>query len=206
MATVRANKQPEGYLFAIVNSLDTVVQLGIKISAASHNSLNISLVYNDPTSNMPSESLAIFTLPYEPKHWINFAIQVLNDKVSLYNNCIKTQEINVTKEPKELVFESASTFYLAQSGNLRHRFEVSTVFFSKRVYWNLSLNTFLDEKIIPRVYVLSTAHVTRYYCLPGVPKQLPRGLTTHALWLECPQELYFRQRQTNKITFDGFCD
>lgn len=129
MATVRANKQPEGYLFAIVNSLDTVVQLGIKISAASHNSLNISLVYNDPSSNMPSESLAIFTLPYEPKHWINFAIQVLNDKVSLYNNCIKTQEINVTKEPKELVFESASTFYLAQSGNLRHRFEVSTVFF-----------------------------------------------------------------------------
>lgn len=128
MATLRASKHPDGaYLFAIVNSLDTVIQLGVKISASNHNTLNISLVYNDPSSNPPSESLATFTLPYEPKHWINFAIQVLNDRVSLYHNCIKTHDINITKEPKELVFESASTFYLAQSGNLRHRFEVSKV-------------------------------------------------------------------------------
>lgn len=128
MATLRASKHPDGaYLFAIVNSLDTVIQLGVKISASNHNTLNISLVYNDPSSVPPSESLATFTLPYEPKHWINFAIQVLNDRVSLYHNCIKTHDINITKEPKELVFESASTFYLAQSGNLRHRFEVSKV-------------------------------------------------------------------------------
>lgn len=128
MATLRASRHPDGaYLFAIVNSLDNVIQLGVKISASNHNTLNISLVYNDPSSNPPSESLATFTLPYEPKHWINFAIQVLNDRVSLYHNCIKTHDVNITKEPKELVFESASTFYLAQSGNLRHRFEVSEV-------------------------------------------------------------------------------
>jgi hypothetical protein len=33
----------------------------------------------------------------------------MNDKVLLYHNCVKVQEANITKEPKELVFESAST-------------------------------------------------------------------------------------------------
>lgn len=128
MATLKANKAPEGYLFAVVNSLDTVVQLGIKVSSTQNNNLNISLVYNDPSTKTPVESLVSFVLPYEPKHWLNFAIQVMNDRVSLYHNCIKVQETNVTKEPKELVFESASTFYLAQAGNsgsTKQKFEVS---------------------------------------------------------------------------------
>lgn len=128
MATMRANKPPDGYLFAIVNSLGTVVQLGIKVSSTNNNNLNISLVYNDPSTQDSSESLATFTLPYELKQWINFAMQVMNDRVILYHNCLKIHEANVTKEPKELVFESASTFYLAQAGNagsMKHNFEVS---------------------------------------------------------------------------------
>lgn len=128
MATLKANKPLEGYLFAVVNSLDTVVQFGIKVSSTQNNNLNISVVYNDPSTKTPAESLVSFVLPYEPKHWINFAIQVMNDRVSLYHNCIKVQDTNVTKEPKELVFESASTFYLAQAGNsgsTKHKFEVS---------------------------------------------------------------------------------
>lgn len=129
MATMRANKLPEGYLFAIVNSLDTVIQLGVKVSSShSQNHFNISLIYNDAYTKAPSESLASFQLPYEPKVWINFAIQVMHDRIALYHNCIKVQETNVSKEPKELVFESASTFYLAQAGILgssREKFEVS---------------------------------------------------------------------------------
>lgn len=42
----------------------------------------------------------------------------------LYHNCVKVQEVNATKDPKELVFESASTFYLAQAGNSKQKFEV----------------------------------------------------------------------------------
>lgn len=45
-------------------------------------------------------------------------------KISIYHNCIKVQEVNVTKEPEELIFESASTFYLAQAGNSKEKFEV----------------------------------------------------------------------------------
>jgi hypothetical protein len=50
----------------------------------------------------------------------------MNDKIALYHNCIKVHEVNVTKEPRELVFESASTFYLAQAGSIiKGKFEVS---------------------------------------------------------------------------------
>ena len=125
MVTMKTNKLPEGYLFAVVNSLETVIQLGVKVSTTLNNNLNVSLVYNDPSSVSVSESIVSFSLPYEPKHWINFAIQVMDDKITLYNDCLKVQELNVSKEPKELVFESSSTFYLAQAGNMKQKFEVS---------------------------------------------------------------------------------
>lgn len=51
----------------------------------------------------------------------------MNDKIMLYHNCVKVQEANITKEPKELVFESASKFYLAQAGNSKDKFEVSLI-------------------------------------------------------------------------------
>lgn len=124
MATMKANKPQDGFLFAIVNSRETVIQLGLKVSS-SHNNLSISLVYNDPSTTSPIESVTTFSLPYELKHWINFSIQVMNSKIILYHNCIKVHEENFTREPKELVFESASTFYLAQAGDSKQKFEVS---------------------------------------------------------------------------------
>lgn len=177
MATMKTNKPPDGYLFAIVNSLESVIQLGMKVSS-SHNVLRISLVYNDPSTNTPLESLVAFNLPYEPKHWISFAIQVMNDKISLYHNCVKVQEVNVTKEPQELVFESASTFYLAQAGNSKHNFEVSPIISNgslKFVIETICENLLRDREISFRC----TPNCVPYY-LPGKTKQLPRRERTHA--------------------------
>lgn len=123
MATMKMNKPQEGFLFAIVNSRETVIQLGVKVSS-SQNNLSISLIYNDPSTTSPVESVATFVLPYETKHWINFSLQVMNNRIVLFHNCIKVHEENFTREPKELVFESASTFYLAQAGNSKQKFEV----------------------------------------------------------------------------------
>lgn len=188
MATMRANKLPDGYLFAIVNSLDTVIQLGVKVSASpNHNNLNISLVYNDAYVKTPSESLASFQLPYEPKVWINFAIQVMNDRISLYHNCIKIQELNVSKEPKELVFESSSTFYLAQAGNSgssREKFEVSSKSFVLIEICQQKLNVMkiaIASVPMSRQFHRNVEHVFLYTYLPGKPKQFPGLGATHAL-------------------------
>lgn len=125
MVMMQTSKPPKGFLFAVVNSLETVIQFGVKVSTTLNNNLNISLVYNDPTVKTASESLVSFSLPYDLDLWIKFEIQVTNDKIALYHDCKKVHEVNVTKDPKELVFESASTFYLAQAGKLEQKFEVS---------------------------------------------------------------------------------
>lgn len=75
MASIKTSK-PEGFLFAIVNSLETMIQLGVKVSAAHHNHLNISLIYNDPKAKSNSEGIASFILPFESRQWINIALQV----------------------------------------------------------------------------------------------------------------------------------
>lgn len=125
MVMMQTSKPPKGFLFAVVNSLETVVQFGVKVSTTLNNNLNVSLVYNDPKAKTGSESLVSFSLPYDLDHWIKFEIQVTNDKITLFHDCKKVLEVNVTKDPKELVFESASTFYLAQAGKMEQKFEVS---------------------------------------------------------------------------------
>ena len=90
--------------------------------------MNISLIYNDPhlsplNLNIPFMS---FLLPFEQMKWVNFAIQMVDDRISFFHNCIKIDERNVSHEHKELIFESSSIFYLAQAGSiLKGNFEVS---------------------------------------------------------------------------------
>lgn len=64
MATIRTDK-PSGYLFAVVNPLDTIVQFGIRISATPPPSskLNVTIIYTD--SKPPSQAeLVTFQVPY----------------------------------------------------------------------------------------------------------------------------------------------
>ena len=100
--------------------MDKIIQLGLKVTPVSQNLLNFTLVYNDPSSIVPKDNsgLVSFQVPYTAKHWVHFAIQVMNDKITFYHNCIEISTVNISKEPKELVFDSASTFYLAQAGSI----------------------------------------------------------------------------------------
>lgn len=68
MATIRTD-QPSGYLFAVVNPLDTIVQLGLKITSTEppNSKLNVTLVYSDPNADVPfnrQSEIASFQVPY----------------------------------------------------------------------------------------------------------------------------------------------
>lgn len=78
---------------------------------------------------MNNEILTAFTLAFEPNVWINFGIQAHDNKMSFFHNCLKIDEREIKREPAELNFESASTFYLAQAGNtIQENFEVKFIF------------------------------------------------------------------------------
>ncbi|EDW73441.2 uncharacterized protein Dwil_GK16645 [Drosophila willistoni] len=115
-----------GYLFSVVNSIDTVVQLGVHLSPVVKNQYEVTLVYSKADQSV-GRKLASFSVPYVPDKWSSIEFQVLSDKVSFYYDCELRNTTNVVREPSELVFESASTLYIGQAGpTIRGNFEVSS--------------------------------------------------------------------------------
>lgn len=126
MASIRPETRTGGYIFSVVNPLDTIVQLGIHATQPTSNDRwNISLVYTDAAHHTMSQNLATFEAPFNKK-WTKFSFKVLSNKVVFYHNCIEMEAVQIRKHPSELVFDSASTLYLGQAGSiLGGRFEVS---------------------------------------------------------------------------------
>ncbi|KAF5301756.1 hypothetical protein FQR65_LT08738 [Abscondita terminalis] len=114
LARVQPTTRKGGYLFAVVNPLETVVQLGIKLSPTSTGT-NISLIYTYP-GQYPSQSIADFITEKLVNNWVKFALQVKNDTITLFLNCKKYEIIHLRRDPQQLVFDSASTLYIGQAG------------------------------------------------------------------------------------------
>ncbi|EDX09503.1 GD13984 [Drosophila simulans] len=126
LITFRQSSLKGGYLFSVVNPLDTVVQLGVHLSPVVKNSYNVSLVYTQADQNI-GRKLASFGVAHVPDKWNSIALQVLSDKVSFYYDCELRNTTLVTREPIELVFDSASTLYIGQAGSIiGGKFEVSS--------------------------------------------------------------------------------
>lgn len=138
MASIRPESRTGGYIFSIVNPLDTIVQLGLHTTQPTSNDRwNISLVYTDAAHHTSSQNLATFEAPFNKK-WTKFSFKVLNSKVVFYHNCIEVETVPIRKHPSELVFDSASTLYLGQAGSiLGGRFEVSGIFITNIFSLNL---------------------------------------------------------------------
>lgn len=126
LITFRQSSLKGGYLFSVVNPLDTVVQLGVHLSPVVKNSYNVSLVYTQADQSI-GRKLASFGVAHVPDKWNSIALQVLTDKVSFYYDCELRNTTPVVREPIELVFDSASTLYIGQAGSIiGGKFEVSS--------------------------------------------------------------------------------
>lgn len=125
MATIRPESRSGGYIFSVVNPLDTIVQLGLHLSTVIKDKWTLSVMYTDPNLHMASQKIASFEIPFAKK-WTRIALMVLSNKITIYLNCMELDTVTVKREPVELFFDSASTLYLAQAGPiLKGHFEVS---------------------------------------------------------------------------------
>lgn len=126
-ATVRPANKEGGFLFSVVNPLETLVQLGVQLIPSGPGLTNISLLYTDPNVYALSQTIASFVVPSFSKKWSRFALRVTTDNVTLFLNCHEFDTVTVRRNPVELVFDSASTLYVGQAGPLiRGAFHVST--------------------------------------------------------------------------------
>ncbi|XP_050311873.1 collagen alpha-1(XVIII) chain isoform X3 [Anthonomus grandis grandis] len=103
-----------GFIFAIVNAMETVVQLGIKIMPETGPTTTIALYHTDSATEVTSRIVANFTVPKFSNKWTKFALRISNDDVTLFFNCSKTATVDSVRFP--VTFDSASTLYLAQAG------------------------------------------------------------------------------------------
>ncbi|XP_038223261.1 collagen alpha-1(XV) chain-like isoform X3 [Zerene cesonia] len=115
-ATVRPANKDGGFLFSVVNPLETVVQLGVQLIPSGPGLTNISLLYTDANIYALSQTIASFVVPSFAKKWTRFAIRVTNDNITLFLNCVEFDSMSVKRNPPELVFDSASTLYVGQAG------------------------------------------------------------------------------------------
>lgn len=124
-AIFRTDSQRGGYLFSVVNPLDTIVQLGVRLSPVVRQRWNATLVYADAQAQGDSAALATFELDYS-RDWHQITFNVDNHQVALYVDCELRENRTVVRVPRELYFDSASTLYVAQAGKiLGGQFEVS---------------------------------------------------------------------------------
>uniref|UniRef100_A0A182JDN5 Thrombospondin-like N-terminal domain-containing protein n=1 Tax=Anopheles atroparvus TaxID=41427 RepID=A0A182JDN5_ANOAO len=149
IATVRPQSSSGGWVFSVVNSLDTVVQLGLLLEpTAAGDQWNVTLYYTDAKQERDSQALASFQVPYG-KSWMKMIFKVLPDQIVFYYNCLEAGVVPVKKEPRKLVFDTASTVYIGQAGPvLKRKFELKENERATRLKRVPKINTFCDRKQI----------------------------------------------------------
>ncbi|KAI5694674.1 hypothetical protein M8J75_003140 [Diaphorina citri] len=116
VGTVKVNTAEGGFLFALVNPLETVVQLGVQLRPVSPGQMNLTLLYTDVTKYSTTQPIASFLIPAPTGKYFKFALKVTTDGVTAFVNCEEIESTRVVRNPQELLFDSASTLYLGQAG------------------------------------------------------------------------------------------
>ncbi|KAJ8866990.1 hypothetical protein PR048_032852 [Dryococelus australis] len=113
---VKPASEQGGFLFAVVDGREAVVQMGVSLSPADPDRTNISLFYTDLARHSTSQIVASFAVLQFAGQWTRFVLGVADDGVTLYLDCREVARVAVKREPRELVFDTASTLYIGQAG------------------------------------------------------------------------------------------
>lgn len=119
-----------GYIFTVMDPTETIIQLGVHLSAVVDDLANITLYYTDVTHKVrESQPLATFEIPY-PASWFSFAFKVMYDELVFYYECEERGALNIVRDPAELAFNKVSVLYIGQAGDkLKGNFQVSQTLF-----------------------------------------------------------------------------
>uniref|UniRef100_A0A183BJ67 [histone H3]-lysine(4) N-trimethyltransferase n=1 Tax=Globodera pallida TaxID=36090 RepID=A0A183BJ67_GLOPA len=132
LASIRPADHLGGYLFAVLNAFDTVVELGVQLQPAGagfwrafpidelcHSGptqTNISLLYTDSHAEHDSRALVSFLVPAFTGQWTQFALEVHEQSVGLYFRCMRFAIRQVHRLPSQLQMDDASKLYIANAG------------------------------------------------------------------------------------------
>ncbi|KAI6182369.1 LAM-G-DOMAIN domain-containing protein [Aphelenchoides bicaudatus] len=116
LSSIKPRDDRGGFLFAVVNAFDTIVDLGVKLEPAADSQTNISLIYTDSEAHTTSQTIASFIVPSFTNQWTQLAIEVRDDTVTLYFRCMRYATRQVRRQPLQLQLDDASKLYIANAG------------------------------------------------------------------------------------------
>lgn len=104
-----------GMLFAITDSSQSIIYVGVKLSDLQMGKQQIIFYYTEPGSQS-SYAAATFTVPTLLNQWTRFAISVEEDEVILYLDCEEHERVRFERSPDEMELEEGSGLFVAQAG------------------------------------------------------------------------------------------
>ncbi|TKR92959.1 hypothetical protein L596_007507 [Steinernema carpocapsae] len=116
VATIKPKDRQGGFLFAVLNAFDTVVDLGVFLESAGGSQTNISLFYTDSRVDSSSRILASFLVPEFANQWTQLALEVNDDTVALYFRCVRFATRQVARVPFQLEMDDAHKLYIGSGG------------------------------------------------------------------------------------------
>ncbi|GFN99881.1 collagen alpha-1(xv) chain [Plakobranchus ocellatus] len=119
VAFFNSYRQDAGYLFAVVDPSQTVIQFGLQITDGDPGSgqQKVKLYYSPNTNqNLQSQAIATFTIPSTAGRWTKLGVKVESNEISLYLNCEFHERILRTRQVSRLEIESGSQLYLGSAG------------------------------------------------------------------------------------------
>lgn len=128
--TLKPYTQNGGFIFAVVNTYQTVIQFGVSITDSPREpTKQVITLYYTPDAKFAeiSSVIASFTVDSTVNKWTKIALRVEEDTITLYLNCKESEKVFYNRKSGELDFEPGSSVFIAQAGpNFKSKFEVST--------------------------------------------------------------------------------
>ena len=112
---------PGGFLFSVVKPSNSLISLGLSITAGASLGMQEVSLYLTPLNKLRSEPLVVFTIPALSTTWNRLAVMVKGGSVKLFVNCHHTETLPISK-PHALDFDPASSLYIGEetSSNISH--------------------------------------------------------------------------------------
>ncbi|XP_072343458.1 uncharacterized protein [Scyliorhinus torazame] len=115
LATLKQTNLNGGVIFAVVDSTEKVVSLGVKLSPVEEGVQHLELYYTPPHSEVSRKAIS-FKVPARTKRWTSFGLRVEGNTVTLHQQCQRPQRLKFKRSWEPLEFEPNSKLLIVNAG------------------------------------------------------------------------------------------
>lgn len=116
MFNLKPTTNQGGVIFSITDARQSIMHVGVKLSAVQNNNQNVILYYTKPKSARSFEA-ARFLVPSMTDTWTRFSLAVMDDKVLFYFNCdTDPQVVHIERSAEDMELESGAGVFVGQAG------------------------------------------------------------------------------------------